>query len=223
MRSNRTIPEKSTRLQVSDSTEPNMVKISLVKKPKSNIAEEESSLVAKNLKIYKEYCRGDYHPFNPHCWPVKKARSRNPVLEPHVLPKERLQHLTGVPCLFFWELVDRFSSLGCKNTKDYTLPSKVASFLIHLRQGSSYSYLQDLLLLRRNTCTDTFWELLCCYKSLTNEKYTFWNNVHITNEEKDVWYQKIYSNMDPLFIELSNMLEDPWKKNRQVFIEIIPK
>ena len=104
----------------------------------------------------------------------------------------------GVPCEFFWELCDRIKNCGLLPSNGITIPGKIALFLIRQRQGTSFKFLQDLLLMNRDILSDTYYEVLFCYKSLYNHQYTIWNNRYMSLQSKDELYQAQFLNFEKI-------------------------
>ena len=97
--------------------------------------------------------------------------------------------MTGVDCVFFWRLCDRIRNVGLQASHGMSVPSKIALFLIRQRQGTSFYFLEDLLLIERKVLSDIFYEVLFMYKSLWNHQYAIWNQRELSDEAKDQIYE----------------------------------
>ena len=124
----------------------------------------------------------------------------------------------GVPCEFFWELCDRIKNCGLLPSNGITIPGKIALFLIRQRQGTSFKFLQDLLLMNRDILSDTYYEVLFCYKSLYNHQYTIWNNRYMSLQSKDELYQAQFLNFEKVTNKFVQNLD--FYKNYKTFCDI---
>ena len=168
--------------------DPNQVKVSLIAKPKP-FTEEPSLADLDDLLVYGDFKRGPKFNHNPHCYSIEDSRNGNMFFCPWLFPALHLRHMTGVDCVFFWRLCDRIRNVGLQASHGMSVPSKIALFLIRQRQGTSFYFLEDLLLIERKVLSDIFYEVLFMYKSLWNHQYAIWNQRELSDEAKDQIYE----------------------------------
>ena len=166
---------------------------------------------------YRKYTKGagGGMPFSAHRWPLANTIDANKMRRPWLMSEEEIREYTGLNVYNFWHLVDILRMSGVKDKPTMSLPALVLMYRLKIYQNLAHGFLSKLMSISKRKVSMYFWLAALMHYANANKAIKMWSDPGTTNVEKDIKYQEMFDNMDPLYKKISSYIEDPLHKNRK--------
>ena len=98
----------------------------------------------------------------------------------------------------YWRFVEFLKQKNLSDTKYLKLTAQALLFLMRLRHGLSYDFLQINFDVDKNTVKAVFWKIALIYYHWSNGPLRIWTEGP-SDERKNQIFQKMIDDMDPLY------------------------
>ena len=165
---------------------------------------------------YRKYTKGaGGMPFSAHRWPLANTIDANKFRRPWLMSEEEIREYTGLNVYNFWHLVDILRMSGVTDKPTLSLPTLVLMYRLKIYQNLPHGFLSKLMSINKRKVSAYFWLVALVHYANANKAIKMWSDPMTTNIEKDIKYQEMFDNLDPLYKKISSYIEDPLHKNRK--------
>ena len=173
-----------------------------------------------DLGVYQEYTvegSGGVLKYNPHRWPMEERTDINVYRNPHVLPVEQLQYLSGVRPEYFWELCQKLEEKDLPTKCNLSIPALLLMVLMRIRHALPFEFLTIMYNFSRSKLIDVFWIYALSLYSSSLHLQQLWSKPDVTDEELDRVFSQLYQRTGVLHRQILNHMYDPSGQKRSAY------
>ena len=162
-----------------------------------------------SLRLHHQFAKKAGYSYEPHRYPAQLTNNMNKFQMPWMLTEALMFNYTGLTTKQYWSLCDVLERTRLSSLAKIPMTQVVMLFRLKIRQGFSNLVLGDAFGIKKEYVQELFVATCIFLNKEFHHIPPKWTDESTTDDDIDLIFEELNSNLDPMFEEIRKRFKDP--------------